>query len=281
MRADMAKVVTERPRSGSSNSSLKTGGRIAVREFADDDRWDDDNRGSRHPISRYRQHSWDAKSFTDVIGPLRACLRKQVGRPWNDVYSELSAVLDKRSISGQHIWTHVFQEVETHAIVLKGRCFHRLRFGMFVPVVGLFVDPVTGILRYERDRRPHYRAKVDPNIVKIDPLHELERIEGIWYLHTYHMIPKVVVTYSPCARCAPTKLMNFLGIRKPSTPESIYSHVANHGHEWKGTSYTKMTEERKLLAKHQLNHKELRTHGKVNEVTVYPISRRAMHRMNA
>src|SRR5437764_249850 len=102
MRADMAQVVTESPRSGSSNPSLKTAWRLSRNEFDADD-----HGASRHPISRYRQFGHAAREFSDLLSPLRRYLHKQVGRPWNDVYSDLSQHLDRRSLTGIHIWGHV------------------------------------------------------------------------------------------------------------------------------------------------------------------------------
>ena len=31
------------------------------------------------------EYGWNAKEFSDVLGPLRRYLRKQVGRPWDKV----------------------------------------------------------------------------------------------------------------------------------------------------------------------------------------------------
>ena len=86
MRSDMAKVVTERPRRGHGNPSKKWGRRLGKNEYDAED-----HGPTRAPIARHHQYGWNAKEFSDLLGPLRRYLRKQVGRPWNKVWSEISA----------------------------------------------------------------------------------------------------------------------------------------------------------------------------------------------
>ena len=113
MRDDMAKVVTERPRRGHSNPSKKTTG-LPIRRY---DRDADYDEPVRLPVSRGRQYGWNAKEFSDLINPLKRYLRSCIGRPWNKVHSELSQKLDRRSISGSHIWDHVMWEIETDCYI--------------------------------------------------------------------------------------------------------------------------------------------------------------------
>jgi hypothetical protein len=92
VRADMAKVVTERPRSGHDRSSKKTGLTLSK------DQVDADDHGAMWlKMSRLAQYGRDAKQFTDLIGPLRRYLRKQVGRRWDDIFSEMCQHLDRRT----------------------------------------------------------------------------------------------------------------------------------------------------------------------------------------
>src|SRR5687768_16772930 len=101
----MAKVVTERPRSGHANPSRKWGRRLNPNEFDLDD-----HGTARAPVARRRQYTnW--KEFSDLLGPLRRYLCKQVGRPWDKVWSELTRSLDSRSLTGQHIFDHIRWEV--------------------------------------------------------------------------------------------------------------------------------------------------------------------------
>lgn len=151
MRDDMAKVVTERPRRGHAENSKKTTGR-PIRRFDPDADYDEP---MRLPVSRGRQYGWNAKEFSDLINPLKRYLRSCIGRPWNKVHSELSQKLDRRSLSGLHIWTHVMWEIETHCYIgSDGRAYsnHRRFRPSGWPIVGLYVHPGTGLIREQRRR---------------------------------------------------------------------------------------------------------------------------------
>lgn len=199
MRPDMSKVVTERPRSGSRHApSLKTGATIHR------DQYDADDHGpTRHPVSAHRQHGWDAKEFSDLIGPLRKYLYKQVGRPWDKIYSELSANLDKRSLSGRHIWTHVLQEVQTHVMEINGQCYEKPRqysSGVLHTVAGLYVHPRTRLLRSAPLRSYKHTKPIDPNVHVLDDTHSLQRIKGIWFLLTRIETHATVRVFNPTTR---------------------------------------------------------------------------------
>lgn len=205
MRKDMAKVVTERPRDGHEARSMKTGRRLSWNEIDDAIMTSDGpdeaiiaGGPSRHPISRRRQYGWDSKSFTDVLGPLRGYLRKQVGRRWDAVFSELSQTLDRRSITGQHIWDHVQWEVSLYVqIAADGRVWSRggRRYMATLIPLGhgrLYVDPRDGVLRAahnpdctdsDYDYGWQRRGQPPDPVTKIvlDDAHWLEQVDGIWY----------------------------------------------------------------------------------------------------
>jgi hypothetical protein len=231
----MAKVVTESPRRGHGAPSLKTARRLTKDEISSDME-DFDSGASRAPVSAHRQHGWDAKEFSDLLGPLRAYLRKQVGRPWNLVYSEMNESLDKRSISGQHIWDHVYWEVERYTqLGSDGKVYAKhVRFlKSYTPVTGLYVHPTTGLLCYKSDPRHVSRSttrrysfykelkkfRLDEHLapskamrriekhgssstrtldlndfIIVDDLHVLQRIAGVWMLHSYQELdPSAVI----------------------------------------------------------------------------------------
>src|SRR5260370_26467608 len=153
MRKDMAKVVTEAPRRGHGNPSSKWGRRLTKDEYDLDD-----HGATRAPISPRRQYGWKAKEFSDVLGPLRRYLRRQVGRPWDKVWSDISKTLDSRSLTGQHIFDHIRWEVDQDAwIGDDGRLYHKRRWGLIAPVNGLYVHPATGILSYKPEPRRGFR----------------------------------------------------------------------------------------------------------------------------
>src|SRR5438876_11302734 len=125
MRKDMAKVVTEAPRRGHANRSSKWGRRLTKDEYALDD-----HGASRAPFSRHRQYGWNAKEFSDSLGPLRGYLRKQVGRPWDKVWSEIATTLDCRWLTGPHFFAHIRWGGELHGWAgADGRRHYNGRWG--------------------------------------------------------------------------------------------------------------------------------------------------------
>jgi hypothetical protein len=122
MRSDVAKVVTERPRRGHGNPGKKWGRRLRKSEYDAED-----HGPSRAPIARHHQYGWNAKEFSDLLGPLRRYLRKQVGRPWDKIWSEIARDLDSRSLSGQHIFDHIGWEMEQHVWLSSGGSLYHNR----------------------------------------------------------------------------------------------------------------------------------------------------------
>lgn len=147
MRRDMHEVLIERPRSGLRRKTHR-GNKPHIHEWTGEDSF----AGSYRP----RQHR--SKYFDDLISPLRRWLRGQVDRPWDKVWSELSAGIDARSTVGQHLLDHVRGEVTLHCDYdLKQRCaVERLRVdhrsGQPIAVTGLYVDPRNGLLRWKDPR---------------------------------------------------------------------------------------------------------------------------------
>lgn len=125
---------------------------------------------THEPMSRGRGTKW----FDDHLSPLRRFLEKRVGRPWNDVWSEICRQADRRSVVGRHLRDHVRSYVrtsETHE-----------RWAWW----GLFVVDAEGRLQQARDSdRPRPWRCPEPapieHLVADGPDHVLVRLGGIWY----------------------------------------------------------------------------------------------------
>jgi len=136
MRKDMKRVIITPGRSqyfGFRNSSHDR--RVRAKRALHDGRHDD--LPTHEPMSMGR----GSKAFTDHLGPAERFLHKRVGRPWNDVWSEICEHADNRSVDGEHLRIHVKRDlVETsHGEVVR----RRERFGA---IGGLYVDGA-GVLR--------------------------------------------------------------------------------------------------------------------------------------
>jgi len=129
MRPDMHKVIVERPRFGGHGA--RKGRR--PRDLED----------LPAKLGMRRPYGYHGKNLDDHLGPLRRYLRKQVGRPWNKVYSEICAGLRAGHPVHDHLRRHVFE------IVIFQRPVRQPK-----PFAGeVFVDPRTGILRMVKPRR--------------------------------------------------------------------------------------------------------------------------------
>ena len=204
MRSDMAKVVTEAPRRGHANPSRKWGRRLRKDEYELDD-----HGATRVSSARRRQYT-DWKEFSDLLGPLRRYLRKQVGRPWEKIWSELAHTLDSRSLTGQHIFDHIRWEVEQQAWLCEdGGVYRRQRWGHVEPVRGLYVHPITRLLRQAPEGRFRFRGRlfIDAQATlrafgfeaasaheirrfRVDGMRVWERRNCGWFIHTYCRVPE-------------------------------------------------------------------------------------------
>jgi hypothetical protein len=103
MRKDMSKVLVTTPRIGSSNKNFE------VKK----DRRSFKNKKNHEDLPSYssmkpRSSSWeDRKSLNEYLNPLIRYLNKNVGRPWDKVYSDICKNMDKRTpVQAQHTQTN-------------------------------------------------------------------------------------------------------------------------------------------------------------------------------
>lgn len=179
MRSDMKKVVVERPRWASRQRNQKFGARL---RYIPDHDYEDQPKKARG-FESYA-HGYQ-KRFTDVLGPLWGFLGKNVGRPWDKVYSELCANLDKRKVTGKHIFDHVEDMVQTKCFIGDDGRVWANRWGSEQRVSGMYVHPRTGLLcdtptKSKRERR-RKRENGETSFLYLTDTFGYRRFEGIWY----------------------------------------------------------------------------------------------------
>lgn len=134
MRSDMRDVLITRARGG--GGWKKPGRKRPLEELP-----------SFEPIDRR-----GTKFFTDLLGPLKRFLASRVGRPWDEVFSELKAVLDARSLLQQHVFVHLEQMVHVRVVRVDGELLALGRYGP-APIrsgrrrSSFYVDPDSGRLQ--------------------------------------------------------------------------------------------------------------------------------------
>jgi hypothetical protein len=273
MRSDMARVIVERPRIPAFNT--RKGRRRPLEDLP-----------SHEGMRRSRAMCGDRKELNENLTPLRRYLERQVGRPWDKVYSEIAAHLRVDSIVQQHVRDHLRDFVS-----VKPR---RLNHGWGSVGCGdlwwqrLYVDPVTGLLcrtdrlpeEKARRRRTQHRAPAPVDRVSLDEDHELRLIRGIWYevrlarlpvpeYRAYREIQKRPL--KPYYRGSPVIEVE-LTVRRLTTP-AVWDVVMNSLVEvgppiddeagW-ATYRRSRPDPRHAVAKRVLSRSELRRHGLSN-----------------
>lgn len=185
MRKDMYKVIVERPRRG--------GGYRSEMPMPVDL---DDSPKQEGLKRRHRSRKW----LNENLRPLERYLASQVGRPWDKVYSEICAGIDRRNTVQQHIHQHLEDFVATRLVRVDGVLCHHGGWSGLRPIDSewgprFFVDPDNGLLRRNRGREEARRASRQrrhrsallrdgwhrEDLRRIDAQWQLHRIGGVWY----------------------------------------------------------------------------------------------------
>lgn len=263
MRSDMARVIVERPRV--LDRATRKGRSRAL-----------DALPTKLGMRRDNRERGGYKMLNENLAPLRRYLEKQVGRPWDKVYSEIAAHLRADSTVQQHVRDHIGDFVQIGA--------HR-EFPYWQPP--LYVDPRDGILKRtdqhseEKARRRREAERLSrkevPERITLGPDWELRRIGGIWYALRLAPLPDAEYRPSfdvrrrepsPWERSKPL-LGEIVAVRRLATPALIDAadgSAALAGPEidepegWRDHR-ERYPNRRYPVAKRQLSKAELRHHG--------------------
>jgi len=166
MRKDMDKILVTTPRIGSrlKNEEVKE----QRRKARDSDDYDLPQKSSMKPKGK---HSWNRKSLNEYLNPLVRYLSKNCGRPWDKVYSEICENMDRRGVTQDHIFQHLFDYVERNP-VFKGGKPHSTGYGglnrLYKSGWSFYVDK-NGTLKEPKERRPPWKQEVNSHhLIKTD-----------------------------------------------------------------------------------------------------------------
>lgn len=179
MRADMDKVLVERPR---RRSAWPRKGR-APRDGAALPRL----LGLRRGLKEHGGYI----DLNENLQPLRRFLEGQVGRPWNKVYGEIRAGIDTGNEVQAHVLTHIenflYQHVEkAPAHPVRAPCgviALRRHWGRWpLRPDELYVDPDDGIIKRARRKiAAPDRTKAPVTRFRLGPMRMAVRDAGIWF----------------------------------------------------------------------------------------------------
>jgi len=189
MREDMYKVIVERPRRG------KEGDAFAARLRNDFD----------GPTRLGTRAGYSYRSLNENLAPLRRYLHAQIGRPWNKVFSEICAGIDRRNTVQQHIHQHIRDFIAIDVDVREGQlvdiaprwgiCWLGSRISQ-----ELYVDPGTGLIRFNRNYRPWRHqlaerrrrdlAEIAMRRRVVDENTLLLLLNGVWFHVEVDVLPK-------------------------------------------------------------------------------------------
>jgi hypothetical protein len=280
MREDMSRVIVERPRCGGHGA--RKGRNVPL-----------DDLPSHQGMRRRWREAGDCKMLNENLNPLRRYLERQVGRPWNKIYSEIAARLRADSTVQQHVRDHLRDFVAIHPQRRSGTA-HVLGGGKklcdrlwYQP---LYVDPDDGILK-RTDRLPEAKAarRVREQPTKRDrialaPDCELRLVAGIWYEVRLAPLPEPVFVAATETRKLPLKPYHRTGpvvevtvtVRRLVTP-AVFDVVSgalvpvgpetDEERAWK--DYRRLYPDRRhAVEKRVLSHAELRRHRLRNDPPV-------------
>jgi hypothetical protein len=151
MKPKFANQITEKER---HNHGYERGGQDYGRGFSPTrtDASADPEPGEEFVDKRRMTMRRGTKDFSDFLTPLRSFLQTNVGRQWDDVYSEISQGIPANSMQGRHIRQHVDSYVRKDVIMVDGVPHSFPEYGagprvlLGTPGQNFYVDPETGKL---------------------------------------------------------------------------------------------------------------------------------------
>jgi hypothetical protein len=191
MRADMAKVIVERPRKKGRAWHKPKGNQRRLARYGEDG----------PPAHEGIKACWMSRTkyLNEHLGPLRRYLNSQVGRPWNKVFSEICAHIDRSSAVQDHVRDHVEQYVTRHVLLIDGvLCSGEGGWNYGKPLDRLgyrpwFVCPRTGLLRrvklISRKRKEEAKKESPPAYIAISDTLQCRFFDNGWHLVTLKSLP--------------------------------------------------------------------------------------------
>ncbi len=249
MREDMFKVIVERPRWGS---------RHATRSKLRHDRVPGRKRATGRRMVLERE-GW-TKCLNENLAPLKRYLLKQVGRPWDKVYSEISDHLDTGSTVKQHVRDHLTDFILVKVTVTRDGSFVAgNHWGQPLPPdrwwAELYVDPQDGLIK--RTDKLCRKLRLQPLRAKVREDHKRrahgERVHNLRCLTDTRALVKLKGRWFQVDTDYPPEDRFGRRLRGRALFEALSCRQIDPNPYWR------------IIAKHQLSKKELKTQKLSND----------------
>lgn len=204
MRDDLNKLLCERERPGSANRYREY---RRKKDFIEDRSGEGADLPTREGMKK--RYGWNAKPFGENLNPLWGMVRKNVGRPWDKVYSELCSVFNMRSVINQHILDHLKYFVEQNCYEEDEIVYVRSNYGPDRPIkdssTEYYVHPRTGILlrnkwykshksiSRQRDAERKNQELKTRRVIEPGKLEYRKNDAGVWFACELAKIPEPVI----------------------------------------------------------------------------------------
>jgi len=266
LREDLKKVLCEDARYRSDDSFHNY---RHIRVFKDDAKsLDADNdepfngiiggSSAREPIKKRYDWNWNRKEFGEHLSVLEGIVRKNEGRPWDKVYSEICKVAgDRSSATGSHIFQHLFDYIETKTYVeddeifyvVSGRWSSGKQEHISHSTCEFYVHPKSGCITRNKhlvsrkvtqaERYKERLAEIAKTHRRLDKLTDLRKVDGTWFEFKFRDLVKDEPVWN---------------IVPEATRIDQVENFRPYDHYYGGTL-------RRLISKRTLSHKELKAHG--------------------
>ena len=202
MRADMGKVLVERPRLGGWRGESRPGKgyRKRLKKCLDAG----DSPPAREGMKAQHVHT---KHFNENLAPLRRFLNSNVGRPWDKVYAEICQHVDRGNVVQKHILTHLFDYVVVHTVLIdgtpcRGEQHWGYQYGEPLRTSARrdrwYVCPKSGLLRRSKYiPREYGRSPDPPRTVKLNNKQVCVYRDGRWELISVRLVSQPDSHVSP------------------------------------------------------------------------------------
>ena len=160
MRSDIKKVICEDARRGARTKTPRKKWYNSVRShYFEDDEDLLDQLPSQVGIRKFVKFNFfEMRSFSENLGALKGFIQKNIGKPWDAVYSQIcSKCSPSGTVLEQHVHTHIPDFILTKTKLIDGKVFAQMfpGLGSYVPLreeryyrrAMLYVDPTDGTIK--------------------------------------------------------------------------------------------------------------------------------------